>query len=114
MIVARLDSSARVRFTAARMLNLSWLGGLLPALNAFPRHQKVPSSELQYTQPTHSVTERSVALPAPLAAQVPKFSGRIDASTYWAAVPKYYSRPVLYGLQHESQAPSGKIGPSVK
>ena len=52
-IVPRLVSSAAIRLAVARMLDPLTVG-LLPALDAFARHQKVPSSELNHRQPTHS------------------------------------------------------------
>jgi hypothetical protein len=81
-MVARLDSTATARFTVARMLNLSGGAGRYQPLTHSRDIRRCPLLNLTTHNRHTPVTERSVALPAPRRAQVPKFSGRIYASTY--------------------------------
>jgi hypothetical protein len=79
-------------------VSLAWLNSPelgLPALDELSVHQKVPSSEINSINRHTPVTERSVALPAPRRAQVPKFGGRISASEIDAEYQSTTRHPVL-------------------
>lgn len=65
--------------------------GLLPALDPFSLHQKVPSSELSTLRPTHSGDGTVGCTSCSPLVQVPKFDEWLNASGLLEEVRKYQS-----------------------